>query len=100
MKAIQLISQDLFDKVRSRFQNLEMGISTLALYIAGILWFNDRIAEKFPTVVRNYTTKSSTTEQTTKQTVLPANIDHLLVKIKKILNISRDFIEISEYIDN
>ena len=25
MKAIQLISQDLFDKVRSRFQNLEMG---------------------------------------------------------------------------
>ena len=29
-----------------------------------------------------------------------ANIDHLPVKIKKILNISRDFIEISEYIDN
>lgn len=25
MKAIQIISQDLFDKVRSRFQNLEMG---------------------------------------------------------------------------
>ena len=76
-----------------------MGISTLAYLITGILWFNDRIAEKFPTVVRNYTTKSSTTEQTTKQTVLPANIDHLPVKIKKILNISRDFIEISEYCD-
>ena len=70
-----------------------MGISILALLITGILWFNDRIAEKFPTVVRNYTTKSSTTEQT----LLPANIDHLPVKIKKILNISRDFIEMIEY---
>ena len=25
MKAIQIISQDLFDKIRSRFSNLEMG---------------------------------------------------------------------------
>ena len=57
-----------------------MGISTLALSITGLLWFNDRIAEKFPTVVRNYTTKSISTEQTTKQMVLPANIDRLLNK--------------------
>ncbi len=33
MKAIQLISQDLFDKVRSRFQNLEMGDETGAVTI-------------------------------------------------------------------
>jgi hypothetical protein len=33
MKAIQIISQDLFDKVRSRFQNLEMGNETGAVTI-------------------------------------------------------------------
>jgi hypothetical protein len=33
MKAIQLISQDLFDKIRSRFQNLEMGDETGAVTI-------------------------------------------------------------------
>ena len=33
MKAIQIISQDLFDKVRSRFQNLEMGDATGAVTI-------------------------------------------------------------------
>jgi hypothetical protein len=33
MKAIQIISQDLFDKVRSRFQNLEMGDETGAVTI-------------------------------------------------------------------
>ena len=33
MKPIQLISQDLFDKVRSRFQNLEMGDETGAVTI-------------------------------------------------------------------
>ena len=33
MNAIQIISQDLFDKVRSRFQNLEMGDSTGAVTI-------------------------------------------------------------------
>jgi len=33
MKAIQIISQDLFDKVRSRFQNLEMGDETGAITI-------------------------------------------------------------------
>jgi hypothetical protein len=33
MKAIQLISQDLFDKVRSRFTNLEMGDETGAVTI-------------------------------------------------------------------
>jgi hypothetical protein len=31
MKAIQIISQDVFDKVRSRFQNLEMGDETGAV---------------------------------------------------------------------
>ena len=31
MKAIQIISQDLFDKIRSRFQNLEMGDKTGAV---------------------------------------------------------------------
>lgn len=31
MKAIQIISQDLFDKIRSRFQNLEMGDRTGAV---------------------------------------------------------------------
>ena len=33
MTPIQIISQDLFDKVRSRFQNLEMGDSTGAVTI-------------------------------------------------------------------
>lgn len=33
MEAIQIISQDLFDKVRSRFQNLEMGDKTGAVTI-------------------------------------------------------------------
>jgi hypothetical protein len=33
MKAIQIISQDLFDKVRSRFTNLEMGDETGAVTI-------------------------------------------------------------------
>jgi hypothetical protein len=33
MKAIQLISNDLFDKIRSRFQNLEMGDETGAITI-------------------------------------------------------------------
>ena len=33
MKAIQIISQDLFDKVRSRFKNLEMGNETGAVTI-------------------------------------------------------------------
>jgi len=33
MKPIQLISQDLFDKVRSRFTNLEMGDETGAVTI-------------------------------------------------------------------
>ena len=33
MKPIQIISQDLFDKVRSRFQNLEMGDDTGAVTI-------------------------------------------------------------------
>lgn len=33
MKAIQIISQDVFDKVRSRFQNLEMGDETGAVTI-------------------------------------------------------------------
>jgi len=33
MQAIQIISQDLFDKVRSRFENLEMGDSTGAVTI-------------------------------------------------------------------
>ena len=33
MKAIQIISQDLFDKVRSRFENLEMGDETGAVTI-------------------------------------------------------------------
>ena len=33
MKPIQLISQDLFDKIRSRFQNLEMGDETGAVTI-------------------------------------------------------------------
>jgi len=33
MKAIQIISQDLFDKVRSRFSNLEMGNATGAVTI-------------------------------------------------------------------
>ena len=33
MKAIQIISQDLFDKVRSRFSNLEMGNETGAVTI-------------------------------------------------------------------
>ena len=33
MKAIQIISQDLFDKVRSRFSNLEMGDETGAVTI-------------------------------------------------------------------
>jgi hypothetical protein len=33
MQAIQIISQDLFDKVRSRFQNLEMGDQTGAVTI-------------------------------------------------------------------
>ena len=33
MKAIQIISQDLFDKVRSRFHNLEMGDETGAVTI-------------------------------------------------------------------
>jgi hypothetical protein len=33
MKAIQIISQDLFDKVRSRFSNLEMGDGTGAVTI-------------------------------------------------------------------
>ena len=33
MKAIQIISQDLFDKVRSRFRNLEMGNETGAVTI-------------------------------------------------------------------
>ena len=33
MKAIQIISQDLFDKVRSRFQNLEMGDESGAITI-------------------------------------------------------------------
>ena len=33
MQAIQIISQDLFDKVRSRFQNLEMGDETGAVTI-------------------------------------------------------------------
>jgi hypothetical protein len=33
MKAIQLISQDLFDKIRRRFQNLEMGDETGAVTI-------------------------------------------------------------------
>ncbi|NBP00830.1 MAG: hypothetical protein EBU90_11985, partial [Proteobacteria bacterium] len=33
MKAIQIISQDLFDKVRSRFQNLEMGDEAGAITI-------------------------------------------------------------------
>ena len=79
-----------------------MSISTIAILITmsilGIQCFNHRIAEKLPTIVRNYTKKKYIT---TPQTVirLPANIDHLPVKIKKILNISRDFIEISEYCD-
>ena len=76
-----------------------MGISTIAFLITmGIQWFNQRIAEKLPTVVRNYTTKKYIT---THQTVirLPDNIERLPVKIKKILNISQDFIEISEYCD-
>jgi hypothetical protein len=33
MKAIQLISQDVFDKIRSRFENLEMGDETGAVTI-------------------------------------------------------------------
>ena len=33
MRAIQIISQDLFDKVRSRFSNLEMGDETGAVTI-------------------------------------------------------------------
>jgi hypothetical protein len=33
MKAIEIISQDLFDKVRSRFENLEMGDETGAVTI-------------------------------------------------------------------
>jgi len=33
MKAIQIISQDVFDKIRSRFQNLEMGDETGAVTI-------------------------------------------------------------------
>ena len=33
MKAIQIISQDLFDKIRSRFSNLEMGDETGAVTI-------------------------------------------------------------------
>jgi hypothetical protein len=33
MQAIQIISQDLFDKIRSRFQNLEMGDETGAVTI-------------------------------------------------------------------
>ena len=33
MKAIQIISQDLFDKVRSRFTNLEMGDEAGAITI-------------------------------------------------------------------
>jgi len=76
-----------------------MGISPIAFLITmGIHWFNQRISEKLPTVVRNYTTKRYIT---TPQTVirLPDNIDRFPVKIKKILNISRDFIEISEYCD-
>ena len=81
-----------------------VGFATLVSLITnGILWFNDKMAEyePLPTVVRNYTTQSSTTKQTTEKTVirLPSNIDHLPLKIKKILNISRGFIEISEYCD-
>lgn len=33
MRAIQIISQDLFDKIRSRFSNLEMGDETGAVTI-------------------------------------------------------------------
>ena len=52
-----------------------MGISPTAFLITmGIHWFNQRISEKLPTVVRNYTTKRYIT---TPQTVirLPDNID-------------------------
>ena len=61
-----------------------------------INYFNDRIAEKLPLFVRNYTKKKYST---TKQTVIRLPANNLPVKIKKILNISRDFIEISEYCD-
>lgn len=37
MKPIQIISQDLFDKIRSRFQNLEMGDETGAVTIDPVL---------------------------------------------------------------
>ena len=56
MKAIQIISQDLFDKVRSRFQNLEMGDETGAVTIDNELSVNELInAAQLTTTERNAT---------------------------------------------
>ena len=53
---------------------------------------------KYPTATRTYPQVVWTPKNITV-IKLPDNIDHLPVKIKKILNISRDLIEISEYCD-
>ena len=82
-----------------------MGISTivylLTMGISGIQRFNDYIATR-PLCIsncRNWTREDNLHNTPENKTVirLPSNIDHLLVQIKKILNISRDLIKISEY---
>ena len=66
-------------------------------------WFNDYIATP-PTCFRNcrnWTREDHLHSTPENKTVmkLPDNIDQLPVKIKKILNISRDLFEISENCD-
>ena len=60
--------------------------------------YNNTLTIKKP--VNSTTLYTNSTPENKKVTRLPDNIDHLPVKIKKIHNISQDFIEISEYCDN
>ena len=71
--------------------------------VSGIQWFNDYISTR-PSCISNFRnwTREDYLHSTPKNITvikLPNNISHLPYKIKKILNISRDLIEISEYCD-
>ena len=78
-------------------------IKLILLVINRAQWYNDYIATppSCNSNCRNYTKEDylHITPENITVIKLPNNIYHLPVKIKKILNISRDLIEISEYID-
>ena len=83
------------------FIPITLFISALYGTYSFIHWFNDYIATR-PSCISNcriWTRKDFLHSTPENKTVirLPAYIDHLPVKIKKILNISLDLIEISEY---